>query len=90
MKTVREIEIQDLVTKKLVDNDISPFSVTCTFESGHEGLIGITFWLNSDLYEFLDILDYKNQCDKSGYIILSDNNTVLLFDMALFNLYTKL
>lgn len=90
MKKFREVDIQELVINKLVENDISPFSVTCTFESGHDGLLGITFWLNSDLYEFLDLVDYKSQCDKSGFIILAENNTVLLFGMALLNLYTKL
>lgn len=89
MKTPREIEIQDEIEKRLSNYDINPYSIICSFAFDN-GVVSITFYLNSDLLEFLDILDYKNQCDKSGYLILEDNNTIILSGLGLINLYTLL
>lgn len=83
-----EIEIQDSIIKKLSeDYNISPFSVICTFQTEHAGLLSMTFYINTDLKELLDILDYDNQCDKSGYLILNESNTLILYDLALINFY---
>lgn len=89
MKVPREIEIQDEIEKRLSNYDINPYSVICSF-AFDSGIVSITFYLNSDLLEFLDILDYKNQCDKSGYLILENNNTIILSGLGLINLYTLL
>ncbi len=89
MKVPREIEIQDEIEKRLSSYDINPYSIICSF-AFDSGIVSITFYLNSDLLEFLDILDYKNQCDKSGYLILEDNNTIILSGLGLINLYTLL
>lgn len=89
MKVPREIEIQDKIEKRLSNYDINPYSIICSF-AFDSGIVSITFYLNSDLLEFLDILDYKNQCDKSGYLILEDNNTIILSGLGLINLYTLL
>lgn len=89
MKVPREIEIQDEIEKRLSNYDINPYSIICSF-AFDSGIVSITFYLNSDLLEFLDILDYKNQCDKSGYLILEDNNTIILSGLGLINLYTLL
>lgn len=91
MTEPRELRMEEAVTNVLTEKlNIYPFSVICTFETIHCGLLSITFWLNADLNEFLDYLDYKCQCDKSGYIVLPESNTILLFGMALINLYTRL
>lgn len=89
MKVPREVEIQDEIEKRLSSYDINPYSIICSF-AFDSGIVSITFYLNSDLLEFLDILDYKNQCDKSGYLILEDNNTIILSGLGLINLYTLL
>ena len=89
MKIPREIEIQDEIEKRLSNYDINPYSIICSFAID-SGIVSITFYLSSDLKEFLDILDYKNQCDKSGYLILEDNNTIILSGLGLINLYTLL
>ena len=86
----REIEIQESVIKRLSDYDISPFSVIFTFQTEHDGLLAITFYINQDLQEVLKILDYKNQCDKSGFLVLEEQNTLLLYDLALINFYTNI
>lgn len=84
----REIEIQEQIIKKLTeDYDISPFSVICTFNTEHDGLVAITFYIHNDLIEVLNILDYANQCDKSGYEIFDKTNTLILYDLALVNFY---
>ena len=77
MKVPREIEIQDEIEKRLSSYDINPYSIICSF-AFDSGIVSITFYLNSDLLEFLDILDYKNQCDKI--------NTV--FCNKVYNLFT--
>lgn len=86
----REIEIQEGIRKKLSEYDISPFSVIFTFQTEHEGLLAITFYIKRDLLEVLELLDYKNQCDKSGFLILEEQNTLMLFDLALINFYTNI
>lgn len=91
MRALREIEIQESVIKMLTNSDIYPFSVIFTYSGGIDsGLLSITFFLRSDINKLLDILEYKTQCDKSGYTIFEETNTILLSDMALINLYTRL
>jgi hypothetical protein len=91
MKTQREIEIQESVIKTLTNFEIYPFSVIFTYSGGiNSGLLSITFFLKDDIHKLLDLLEYKTQCDKSGYTILEETNTILLSDMALINLYTRL
>ncbi len=89
MKIPRETEIQEDIVAKLDRYDIHPYSVVCSFAIS-EGIISITFYIKQDLSEFLDLLDYKSQCDKSGYLILEENNTIILSGLALINLYTLL
>ena len=43
--------------------------------------------MKDDLTELMSILGYAVMCDKSGYVLLEENNTVLLMGMALSNLY---
>lgn len=89
MRVTREERAQKTITDLLVGWELYPFSVVCTFAAGDgSGLFAITFFLPTDLVELLGKLDYDNQCDKSGYYILEDNNTIILTGMALMNLYT--
>ena len=76
--------------KFLEDNDIYPFSVTYTYELGLDGsgALAITLYVKSDYDRLLEILDYKSQCDKSGYLVFPENNTIILQGMALANIYT--
>lgn len=85
----REIETQEDIVAKLDRLDIHPYSIICSFAIG-EGIISITFYLKQDLSEFLDLLSYRSQCDKTGYLVMEDNNTIILSGLALINLYTLL
>lgn len=86
----REIRIQEDVIKKLSSYNLFPYSVICTFQTDHNGLIAITFFVNLDLKELLNIIDYKNQCDTSGYLVIEETNTIILYDLALINFYTNI
>lgn len=86
----KEILLQESVIEKLQEHNISPFNVTFTYSGNEGGILSITFYISFELDEFLDLLDYKTQCDKSGYTILREQNTILVSNMALIRLYTNL
>ena len=85
----REFTIQENVLSFLEKHSIYPFSVICTFVLLN-GVVSITFFLREDLDNFLELIGYKSLCDNSGFIILKDNNTILLTDKALLNFYINL
>lgn len=88
-KKPREIDLQDKITAFLVDHNIFPFSVTISYAID-SGILGITFYLRKDLDDFLDLMNYDVLCDKSGYIILENSQTVLVSGLPLVKLYTEL
>jgi hypothetical protein len=53
-------------------------------------MLSITLYLKEELFELLDILKYKNQCDKSGWTIIEKTNTVIFTGLALLHVYTSL
>ncbi len=83
----REVEIQENVIKFLVGHNIFPFSVIYT--ECFKGLLSLTFYINIDTKELLDCLEYNRICDRSGFIILEEYNTILMTGFALFNFYSK-
>lgn len=85
----RELELQDSIENFLTSRNIFPLSVTLTYKIG-SGLLAITFYTKNDLNEFLDLIEYSIQCDKSGYIIISETNTLFLSGLPLVKLYTEL
>ena len=90
MKQPIEIKIQEETICKLSSYEIYPFSVIFTYSGGiSDGLLSITFFLDQDIDKLLDILDYPNQCDKSGYFIIREYSTVILSGIALINFYTR-
>lgn len=89
MSLKKEVEIQELVIDYLSNLDISPFSVIFTYSLNDGGTLSITFWINSDIDDFLNHIDYKSICDKTGYIILRENNTILITGFALIDFYSK-
>ena len=77
MKITREEQIQKVTQKQLELMDGS-------------GLLAITFYLKEDVEEFLDKLDYKSQCDKTGFYVIEETNTIILTGMPLINLYANI
>ena len=90
MSLIKEIGIQEEIIVFLDRLSISPFSVIFTYCLNNGGMLAITFWLDSDIDEFLDFVEYKSLCDKSGYLILRDNNTILISGFALIDFYSKI
>ena len=91
MKKSKEEQFQEAVRNKLQEYDIFPFSVIFTYLGGNsDGLLSITFYIPHELDELLEKLNYKTQCDKSGYLIFRDSNTLILTGLALIQLYTTL
>ena len=91
MKTCRELEIQDHVTNKLVEREIFPYSVIFSYLEGKSrGVLSITTFFPHQLQAILDLLDYKYECDKSGYFIFEDTNTLLLSGSAFSKLLDRL
>jgi len=87
----QEEELQENIIKKLQSRDLNPFSVIFSYEAGDTGgMLSITFYLREELNELLEILKYKSQCDKSGWIIIEKTNTVIFMGIALLHIYTAL
>ena len=89
MKLDDMIKLQDSIRNKLEEFDIFPFSVITTLVTG-QGLCSITLMNKFQLKDFLKLLDYDIQCDKSGYLIIEDTNTIILSGIALVRLYSML
>lgn len=86
MRQPREIEIQESILRGLEKLEIYPFSVFFTDALElNDSILSITFYIQEDLDELLKILNYKNQCDKSGYNVFKDTNTICLSGIALTN-----
>lgn len=86
MKQPREIEIQESILRGLEKLKIYPFSVFFTDALElRDSTLSITLYVKEDLDELLEILNYKNQCDKSGYKIFEETNTICLSGIALTN-----
>lgn len=91
MKEPREISIQKEVMKYLEKLELFPFSVICSFAiPPGDGILSITFYTKNDFNEFLNYIDYENQCDSRGYLILGDSNTIILSSLGLMNFYTSM
>jgi hypothetical protein len=80
------MEVEEKAIKFLENHDIYPFSVFFTDIIG-SGALSITFYIEEDLNEFLNLLDYKNLCDTSGYDIFPEDRTILLTGRGLMNYY---
>lgn len=81
-----EFEVQVWTQEKLTARGIFPFNVFYTRCGKYDQVLGLTFFLEIDLEDFLDILDYKTLCDKSGYTIFPKSNTIILSGEGLMRL----
>lgn len=83
------IGVQEKIICLLGTFGISPFSVIFTYGLDNGGLLAMTFWLSSEVNEFLEKVEYRSICDKSGYLILESNNTIILSGYALIDIYSR-
>lgn len=74
--------IETKVRDYLVSYNIYPFSVLYIKELR---ILKISFFLNDDISEFLDISGFKNMCDNFGYKLYSETNTILISKTYLTN-----
>ena len=87
----QEEELQENIIGKLQSRDLNPFSVIFSYEAGDTGgMLSITFYLRDEMTELLEILKYKNQCDKSGWEIIEKTNTIIFTGIALLHVYSVL
>lgn len=78
----REIEIQNYVRDVLSEYfNIYPFSVLYTECYGSPRL-SVALFGSGDLQELLEIIGYKQRCDKTGYTVFYDKNTLLFYEKA--------
>ena len=77
-------EYEKQVSDFLASKNLFPFSVVFTYNGGvTSGMLGMTFYIREDVDELLCLLGYEKICDKSGFTIIRETNTVILSEMAL-------
>lgn len=76
MSRPKEIEVQEWIQSKLIEREIYPLTVFYTRKDC--GTLGLSFYSNYDLDEILEVIDYKSLCDKSGYIVIPEYNTLII------------
>lgn len=74
--------VEKLIKEKLIALDLDPYSVFYS-KAINGGIMSITFHINEILKLFLKEIDYNSKCDKSGYEIYDDTNTVIMNREAL-------
>ena len=83
---VGEEAVQEGATKVLEELGIFPSSVIFTYKIDG-GALCITLLFKHVLDQLLEELHYHEQCDKSGFHIIPETNTVILSKLALSNFY---
>jgi hypothetical protein len=87
----REESIQEQVRKYFEKKEIYSHSIIYTYEfGGIYGLLGITLYNNDDLQDLLKLLDYNSLCDKTGYVVIEEYNTLIISGSSLAKLLTNL
>lgn len=81
-----EEAVQEGAVKVLEELGIIPYSLIFTYKI-EGGCLSITLFMKEALDLLLKKLQYYEQCDKSGFNIFPESNTVILTGMALSNFY---
>ena len=83
MTTPKEIEVQEWIQSLLVKREIYPFTVFYTYIGGSGGTLGLSFYSRFDLDELLEMLEYRSLCDKSGFRVIPETNTLIVTSQAI-------
>ena len=73
--------IETSVENWLVSKGIYPFSVLYV---KNPCFLKLSFFLDTEVTEFLNLIGYSKMCDISGIQIFNKTNTILLKDIGLF------
>lgn len=90
MTLPKEIQVQKWIQEKLTLRNIYPLTVFFTYSGRKGSTLGLSFYSFLDLEEVLDLLDYKSLCDKNGFIINRDYNSLIIFGQGILQLPEKL
>lgn len=74
----KEIEVQEWIQERLIIREIYPLTVFYTYLGSPGGTLGISLYSRFDLEELLEILEYKSLCDKGGFLIIPETNTLIV------------
>lgn len=81
-------DYEQLLTDELEKLDIYPFRVIFTKE--YDCLVSLTFYTKLDLQDLLEKIKYSSICDKSGYEVYDDTNTLIIRSSAVVGFFNKL
>lgn len=76
------LTVENLIKERLASLDLDAYSVFYT-TAINGGMLSITFHMNEILKLFLKEIDFDSRCDKSGFEIYEDTNTVVMNKGAL-------
>ena len=71
---------ENIIKSYFIEKKIYPFSVLF---SEIEFFLKISFYLESDIEELKELIDYRSMCDKTGFLEFPSTNTIILKDMCL-------
>lgn len=80
-----ELQIQSAIESKLISLEIFPLNVFYSYTSWSDeinGTLGISFSNEFNLEQFLELMEYKSLCDKSGFVVIPESNSVLITNGA--------
>lgn len=74
--------IEKTIETWMISKNIFPFSV---LYSKKPQFLKISFFLDTDIHEILDLTGYSTMCDNSGVQIFKDTKTILYTGTSLIN-----
>lgn len=86
----KEIEVQEWIQSRLIQRDIYPLTVFYTYLGGSGGTLGLSFYTKFDLEEVLEVLEYSCLCDKTGFLVIPQTNTLIVTGQAILHIGEKL
>ena len=76
--------IEKEIEEWLVSKNIYPFSI---LYSKNPQFLKISFYIDQDIKDLLNEIEYKSICDTSGVQIFKETKTILFNNLGLLNLF---
>lgn len=77
--------MEEKLIKEWLDRN-NVFYISLVYTECYSGVLSITFCQDIDLNNFLDLIKYKSQFNKSRYIILQDTLTVICYGGVIYDI----